>query len=174
LSPGRALPSGEHSTSAEVAAPAHPNGISQPKNSGPRFMWKGLRLYGALPIYANVRGVRMSGSAKLFPVTPIPIRLFPETPPGAACTFPDGQRARSDAAARSAAVWCTPPGSASSNVLNYNVYRSGSSVGPYNFIASVSTATNYGDYNVQSGQSYYYVTTAVDNTGQESLSLLSG
>ena len=60
-------------------------------------------------------------------------------------------------------------GSVSPNVINYNVYRSGSSGGPYNFIASVGTATNYDDYNVQNGQSYYYVARALDNTGQESV-----
>jgi hypothetical protein len=56
----------------------------------------------------------------------------------------------------------------SPNVTNYNVYRSVSSGGPYNFIANVGIATSYADYNVQNGQSHYYVTTAVDNSGQES------
>ena len=58
-------------------------------------------------------------------------------------------------------------GSVSPNVTNYNVYRS--SGGPYNFISNVGMATSYADYNVQNGQSYYYVTTAIDNTGQESV-----
>ena len=40
--------------------------------------------------------------------------------------------------------------------------------GTYNFIANVGISTSYGDYDTQNGQSYYYVTTAVDNSGQES------
>jgi hypothetical protein len=58
--------------------------------------------------------------------------------------------------------------SVSPNVTNYNVYRSVSSGGSYNLIANLGIATSYADYNVQNGQSYYYVTTAVDNSGQES------
>jgi hypothetical protein len=58
--------------------------------------------------------------------------------------------------------------SVSPNLTNYNVYRGASSGGPYNLIANAGLATSYGDYNVQNGLSYYYVTTAVDDTGQES------
>jgi hypothetical protein len=39
--------------------------------------------------------------------------------------------------------------SVSPNVTNYNVYRSVSSEGPYNFIANAGIATSYADYNVQ-------------------------
>ena len=56
--------------------------------------------------------------------------------------------------------------SVSPNVTNYRVYRS--SGGPYNLIANVGVTTSFTDYNIQNGQTYYYVTTAVDNTGQES------
>ena len=56
--------------------------------------------------------------------------------------------------------------SVSPNVTNYNVYRS--SGGPYNIIANVGMATGFTDYTIQNGQTYYYVTTAVNNTGQES------
>ena len=59
--------------------------------------------------------------------------------------------------------------STSSNVVGYNIYRSGQSGGPY---AKINTAldpsTTYVDTNVQSGATYYYVVTAVDSSGRES------
>src|SRR5437016_3110939 len=54
-----------------------------------------------------------------------------------------------------------------SAVAHYNVYRSGTSGGPYTKIASVP-GTSYTDTSVQAGKSYYYVTTAVSSTGKES------
>ncbi len=54
-----------------------------------------------------------------------------------------------------------------SAVAHYNVYRSGTSGGPYTRIASVP-GTSYTDTTVQAGRSYYYVTTAVGSTGKES------
>ena len=54
-----------------------------------------------------------------------------------------------------------------SAVAHYNVYRSGTSGGPYTKIASVP-GTSYTDPSVQAGKSYYYVTTAVSSTGKES------
>src|SRR5207244_12986184 len=54
-----------------------------------------------------------------------------------------------------------------SAVAHYNVYRSGTSGGPYTKIASVP-GTSYTDTSVQAGKSYYYVTTAVNSTGKES------
>jgi hypothetical protein len=54
-----------------------------------------------------------------------------------------------------------------SAVAHYNVYRSGTSGGPYTKIASVP-GTSYTDTAVQAGRSYYYVTTAVSSTGKES------
>jgi hypothetical protein len=56
-----------------------------------------------------------------------------------------------------------------SSVSGYNVYRANVSGGPYTKIdASPDPATNYADSTVQSGQTYYYVTTAVDSVGVES------
>ncbi len=56
-----------------------------------------------------------------------------------------------------------------SAVSGYNVYRSGQSGGPYSRINSaLDTTTLYTDSTVQSGQTYYYVTTAVDSSGNES------
>lgn len=58
--------------------------------------------------------------------------------------------------------------SVSPNVTQYNLYRGSVSGGPYTVVMNVGDVTSYTDYNVQAGQTYYYVATAVDNTGTES------
>jgi Abnormal spindle-like microcephaly-assoc'd, ASPM-SPD-2-Hydin len=56
-----------------------------------------------------------------------------------------------------------------SAVVGYNVYRASISGGPYAKInSSLNAGANYADSTVQSGQTYFYVTTAVDSTGMES------
>lgn len=56
-----------------------------------------------------------------------------------------------------------------SSVSGYNVYRATASGGPYTKLdASLDPATSYADSTVQSGQTYFYVTTAVDSAGVES------
>ena len=57
--------------------------------------------------------------------------------------------------------------STSTNVVNYNIYRSGASSGPYTKIGSAS-GTSYIDSTVQGGQTYFYTVTAVDNSNAES------
>jgi hypothetical protein len=52
--------------------------------------------------------------------------------------------------------------------VTYKVYRGTAHLGPYSPIASGLTNTSYTDPNVQSGQSYYYVCSAVDGSGTES------
>jgi fibronectin type 3 domain-containing protein len=59
--------------------------------------------------------------------------------------------------------------STSSNVVGYNVYRAGVSGGPYATVASANSVTTFVDGSVQSGQTYYYVVTAVDTSGTESV-----
>jgi uncharacterized protein YjbI with pentapeptide repeats len=57
-----------------------------------------------------------------------------------------------------------------SQVIGYNVYRAGNSGGPYTKINStLDPNTTYTDQNVQSGSTYYYVTTAVDAQNNESV-----
>jgi ribosomal protein L11 len=56
-----------------------------------------------------------------------------------------------------------------STVSGYNVYRGGVSGGPYSKVnASLDPSTIYTDGSVASGQTYYYVVTAVDSSGTES------
>jgi hypothetical protein len=60
-------------------------------------------------------------------------------------------------------------GASTSSVMGYNVYRSGTSGGPYTKINSVPDAlTSYTDSTVLGGQTYYYVSTALDAGGMES------
>jgi hypothetical protein len=56
-----------------------------------------------------------------------------------------------------------------SSVSGYNTYRAAVSGGPYTKLnASLNISTSYTDSTVQSGQTYYYVVTAVDLSGVES------
>ena len=59
--------------------------------------------------------------------------------------------------------------SSSANVIGYNIYRSGVSGGPYAKInSSLDSATTDTDLAVVSGQTYYYVVTAVNSSNVES------
>ena len=59
--------------------------------------------------------------------------------------------------------------STSSDVIGYNLYRATSSGGPYSKLNSAPIGgSSYVDNNVVTGQTYYYVATAVDNDGLES------
>jgi hypothetical protein len=58
----------------------------------------------------------------------------------------------------------------SSSVTGYNVYRAGESGGPYSKInPGLVAGTTYTDSTVQSGQTYYYVTTSIGSDGMESV-----
>ena len=59
--------------------------------------------------------------------------------------------------------------SVSPNVTGYNAYRGTASGGPYTKLTSSPVIpTSYTDSTVQSGKTYYYVTTAVDSNNLES------
>ena len=61
-------------------------------------------------------------------------------------------------------------GASTSSVTGYNVYRSSVSGSAYAKVnASVVAGVSYADSSVQSGQTYYYVATAVDASGNESV-----
>jgi hypothetical protein len=68
----------------------------------------------------------------------------------------------------SATLSWTP--STSLNVAGYNVYRATTSGGPYTKLnSSLVAGVSYTDASVQSGQTYFYVATAVDTSNNESL-----
>lgn len=57
----------------------------------------------------------------------------------------------------------------SSGVSGFNVYRSTTSGGPYSRLnSSVLSGTSFSDNHVQAGQTYFYVTTAVNSSNVES------
>lgn len=57
-----------------------------------------------------------------------------------------------------------------STVVGYNVYRGSQSGGPYVALTGAADAsTTYTDSSVQAGQTYYYVVTAIDGSGNESV-----
>jgi hypothetical protein len=58
--------------------------------------------------------------------------------------------------------------SISPNLMNYKLYRGTTSGGPYGVVTTLGLVTSYMDSNIQTGQTYYYVTTVVDNTNAES------
>jgi hypothetical protein len=58
--------------------------------------------------------------------------------------------------------------SVSPNLMSYKIYRGVTSGGPYVLLTTVGLVTTYIDYNVQASQTYYYVATAIDETGAES------
>jgi IPT/TIG domain len=57
----------------------------------------------------------------------------------------------------------------SSTASGFNIYRSSTSGGPYTRLNSnLLSGTSFSDNNVQAGQTYFYVTTAVSNSNMES------
>jgi hypothetical protein len=60
--------------------------------------------------------------------------------------------------------------STSSNIAGYNIYRSATSGGTYTKLnTSLVVPTSYTDSSVQAGHTYFYVATAVDTSGNESV-----
>jgi fibronectin type 3 domain-containing protein len=58
---------------------------------------------------------------------------------------------------------------ASINAVGYNLYRGSVPGGPYSMInTTLDGTTAYTDSTVSSGQTYYYVATAVDDNSEES------
>ena len=58
----------------------------------------------------------------------------------------------------------------SSPVSGYNVYRGGQAGGPYTLLnTGIVTADTFADATVRSGQTYFYVVTAISNSGVESV-----
>jgi hypothetical protein len=65
-------------------------------------------------------------------------------------------------------VTLTWKASSSTNVTSYEVYRSTISGGYYGLVGSAAESLSYADRTVESGTTYYYVTTAVNAEGEQS------
>jgi fibronectin type 3 domain-containing protein len=65
-------------------------------------------------------------------------------------------------------TWQAPRVDAGSVIVSYSVYRSTTSGGPFVKLASRIPEPRYEDRLVNSGRTYYYVVTAVDQAGRES------
>ena len=65
-------------------------------------------------------------------------------------------------------TWQAPPSVPGVSIVGYNVYRSTTSAGPFVKLASLVSAPPYEDHLVNHGRTYFYVVTAVDQTGRES------
>jgi hypothetical protein len=54
------------------------------------------------------------------------------------------------------------------DLFGYNVYRSGTSGGPYKLVYGGVTTSSFSDYKVSPSNTYYYVVTSLDTSGNES------
>jgi len=119
----------------------------------------------------------LGGNSSVGTITSSGLYTAPAAVPSAAVVV-TAQSSASPANSASAGVTITQPVAqyvnlswqpSSSSVAGYNVYRGAQSAGPFTKInSSLETATVYTDNSVSSGQTYYYVTTAVDSSGVES------
>jgi len=93
------------------------------------------------------------------------ISIFSNAPNSPATLAISGTDAQTGISHHVALSWGTSP----SDVIDYNIYRSQTSGGPYNLVFSQVTGTDYVDSNVQSGITYYYCVKAVDSSNTESV-----
>jgi trimeric autotransporter adhesin len=126
-------------------------------------------LSGTAPAGGTV--VLLSSNNTLLPVpgtwVMVPAGAFATTFTATAGIISSNQSATFTAIALNS-VLLTWTASVSPDVTNYNVYRAISSGGPYSMVTTLGVVTRYTDYTVQNGQIYYYVVTAVNNSGEES------
>jgi hypothetical protein len=78
-------------------------------------------------------------------------------------------RGRMDSRLHSATIkWNPPPLSKGEAIVGYNIYRSSTSRTSYAEIAHGVRQPTYTDSGLQSGGTYYYVITSIDQAGNES------
>jgi fibronectin type 3 domain-containing protein len=65
-------------------------------------------------------------------------------------------------------TWNAPAPVGNTPIQGYNVYRSATSGGTYELVVSRIPAPTYTDSTVNSGKTYYYVVTTIDQSGAES------
>src|SRR2546422_508024 len=118
----------------------------------------------------------LGGNSTVGTISSAGLYTAPSSVPANAVTV-TAQSAYNSTSSANAAVTITPTvhivdlswTASTSIVAGYNIYRGTVSGGPYTRInASLEPATLYTDSAVQAGQTYYYVTTAVDASGVES------
>src|SRR5438132_1238235 len=118
----------------------------------------------------------LGGNSTVGTISSAGLYTAPSSVPANAVTV-TAQSAYNSTSSANAAVTITPTvhivdlswTASTSVVAGYNIYRGTVSGGPYTRInASLEPATLYTDSAVQAGQTYYYVTTAVDSSGVES------
>ena len=146
---------------ASLAASGSSVTVSSASFSGSEFSLSGIQLPVTIP----------AGQSASFTVT-----FSPQASGGASASLSFGGTAPSAVESLSGAGSAPPQHSValswtadSGTVAGYNVYRGTQTGGPYTKLTSApAPATTYGDAAVTSGQTYFYVTTAVDSTGAES------
>ena len=138
--------------------------ISSVSSTNSEFTLSGL----TLPLTLN------AGQTANFTLT-----FAPQSSGSASATITFASNATNPPVAASVSGTGTPPPqhsvslswiASTSTVAGYNVYRGSQSGGPYVAVNSaLDASTGYTDNSVQAGQTYYYVVTAVDNSGNESV-----
>jgi hypothetical protein len=108
--------------------------------------------------------------------TPFAVTFTPQARGATSASLSFSSNAANSPAVQSMTGTGTPPTqhtvdltwNGSNNAVGYNVYRGTVSGGPYSVITSLDGTTAYTDNTVASGQTYYYVATAVDSNSNES------
>jgi fibronectin type 3 domain-containing protein len=109
--------------------------------------------------------------------TPYTVTFTPQASGATSASLSFSSNASNSPAAQSmTGTGATPPQhtadltwNSSTSAVGYNIYRGTVSGGPYSMInASLVGSTAYSDNTVASGQTYYYVATAVDGSSSES------
>ncbi len=133
---------------------------------------------------ASVSGAEFSLSGISLPVTipagqsvPVTMTFAPQSSGAASAVVSITSNASNSASQNLSGMGVAPPQhnvalswtDSGSGVAGYKVYRGGASGGPYAQINSgLNPTPAYSDTSVTAGQTYYYVTTAVDGSGVES------
>jgi hypothetical protein len=151
------------SMSATLAASGSSVTISSASASTPEFSLSGIQLPITIPA-GKTASFTVSFAPQASGTSSASIAFASNASPSTSVESVSG--AGSAPAPHNVGLSWSPGGS---NVSGYNVYRGSQSGGPYAKINSAPTAvTSYGDGAVNSGQTYFYVTTALDSSGAES------
>jgi Abnormal spindle-like microcephaly-assoc'd, ASPM-SPD-2-Hydin len=150
--------------SSSLTATGAPVTVSSASSNSPEFTIIGLSLPAVLAAGQSL---------------PYSVTFAPQTSGTATANLTFASNASNSPTQQTASGNGTPPpqhsvglswnASSSQGVVGYNAYRGDVSGGPYSKInTSLDASTNYTDNQVVAGQTYYYVTTAVDGNGGES------